>query len=166
MGILSQISTRFLVRLLARRKTWKSVGMLIVVLVPKWRQKVHISMALSAVYLTVIFSATWSPSGDLGPRSKPIRSIFAVVIPLLPSPVVVQVSVTGRFFGWHCECTVPALGIRCPAQRVTVVAGRLRNTICGWSSLLICVSWGAICPAAECSFVSWKFSDRDLLCSG
>lgn len=47
-------------------------------------------MALWAVHVTAIFSATWTPSGDLGPRSTPIRSIFAVL----------PVSAAVRCFGW------------------------------------------------------------------
>jgi len=86
-------------------------------------------MALSAWHVTAIFSATWSPSGDLGPRSTPIRSILAALLALSPSATA-PVLAAGRCWGtWAC------LG-----QRMFYFAGRLRNRICGWSSLLICVS--------------------------
>ena len=88
-------------------------------------------MALSALHvMTAIFSATWSPSGDLGPRSTPIRSIFATLPALSPSATA-SVSAAGRCFGTWAHLR----------QRMFCFAGRLRNTIWGWSSLLICVPW-------------------------
>jgi hypothetical protein len=127
-------------------------------------------MALSALHVTAIFSATWSPSGDLGPRSTPIRSIFAALLALSPSASA-PVSAAGRCFGWHCWGTWACLG-----QRMFCFAGRLGNTICGWFSLLICVSSSKLyksrmlihvlkvlrpkicCVLVKADLSDWKFS--------
>ena len=85
------------------------------------------------------------PSGDLGPRCTPIRSIFSALLALSPSATA-PVSAAGRCFGWHCWGTWTSLG-----QRTFCFPGRLRNTICGWSSLLFCVSCSKLYSYLESS---------------
>lgn len=114
-------------------------------------------MALSAVYLAVIFSAIRNLSRDLGPRSTPIRSILRLL--LAPSAVI-------------CRCCSVCI-------RAMLRPALLRNTAClgQWmchsgqltNRYVAGFRYGYACPSpdtpgARCFFVSSKSSEQNLCC--